>query len=301
MNLGLIAGNGRFPFLVLDAARGAGYGVTVIALKEEAFPDLESVAARPPAAALHWVSLGHLGKWLSILRAAGVTQAVMAGQVKHTKLFSDIIPDLTALNVLRKLKARNTDAIIAAVANFLAENGIELVNSTAFLTPLLAREGVLTDRAPSEEEKIDLAFGYQIADTIAGLDIGQTIVVKQQAVVAVEAMEGTDEVIARAGRLAGPDTRVVKVAKPKQDMRFDVPVIGVATITAMQEAGASALTIDAGRALLIDGDAVIAAANEANIVIVGRATPPHRASAAGTPGPGAPGEAHQPRPTGEKA
>ncbi|MQA31585.1 MAG: DUF1009 domain-containing protein, partial [Luteitalea sp.] len=165
MTLGLIAGNGRFPFLVLDAARGAGHRVTVIALKEEAFPDLESAAARPPVAPLHWVSLGHLGKWLSILNAAGVTQAVMAGQVKHTKLFSDIVPDLTALNVLRKLKARNTDAIISAVADFLGENGIELVSSTAFLTPLLAGPGVLTARPPSGEEQADLDFGYRIADS----------------------------------------------------------------------------------------------------------------------------------------
>jgi DUF1009 family protein len=271
MNLGLIAGNGRFPFLVLEAARGAGYGVTVIALKEEAFPDLESVAARPPAAALHWVSLGHLGKWLSILRAAGATQAVMAGQVKHTKLFSDIVPDLTALNVLRKLKARNTDAIIAAVADFLAENGIELVDSTAFLTPLLAREGVLTDRAPSEDEKIDLAFGYQIADTIAGLDIGQTIAVKSAAIVAVEAMEGTDMVIARAGQLAGSGVRIIKVAKPNQDMRFDVPVVGVSTIEAMKSAAATVLSVDAGRTLMIDGEAIFRAANAAGITIVGRA------------------------------
>lgn len=271
MTLGLIAGNGRFPFLVLDAARGAGHAVTVIALKEEAFPDLESVAARPPAATFHWVSLGHLGKWLSILRAAGVTQAVMAGQVKHTKLFSDIIPDLTALNVLRKLKARNTDAIIAAVADFLAENGIELVDSTAYLTPLLAREGLLTDRAPSEDERADLAFGYRIADTIAGLDIGQTIAVKSAAVVAVEAMEGTDMVIARAGQLAGSGVRIIKVAKPNQDMRFDVPVVGVSTIEAMKAAAATVLSVDAGKTLMIDGEAIFRAANAAGIAIVGRA------------------------------
>jgi DUF1009 family protein len=273
MTLGLIAGNGRFPFLVLDAARGAGYQVTVIALKEEAFPDLELVAARPPVAALHWVSLGHLGKWLSILKAAGATQAVMAGQVKHTKLFSDIVPDLTALNVLRKLKARNTDAIIAAVADFLADNGITLINSTAFLTPLLASAGVLTERPPSEDEWADLEFGYRIADSIAGLDIGQTIAVKSAAVVAVEAMEGTDMVIARAGQLAGSGVRIIKVAKPNQDMRFDVPVIGVATIQAMRVAGANALSVDAGKTLMIDGEAIIKAADEAGICIVGRAIP----------------------------
>jgi DUF1009 family protein len=270
MKLGLIAGNGRFPFLVLDAARGAGYDVTVVALKEEAFPDLESVAARPPTASLHWVSLGQLGKWLSILKGAGVTQAVMAGQVKHTKLFADIVPDLTALNVLRKLKARNTDAIISGVADYLRENGIELVDSTAFLTPLLASDGTLTRRAPTEDERADLEFGYRIADAIAGLDIGQTIAVKSAAVVAVEAMEGTDLVIARAGQLAGTGVRIIKVAKPNQDMRFDVPVVGVSTIEAMKAAGATVLSVDARKTLMIDGDAVVAAADEAGITIVGR-------------------------------
>jgi hypothetical protein len=270
MRLGLIAGNGRFPFLVLDAARGAGYDVTVVAITEEAFPDLEAAAARPPHADLHWVSLGQLGKCISVLQAAGVTRAVMAGQVKHTKLFSDIIPDLTLAGVLLRLKARNTDALIAGVADVLRERGIELLDSTAFLAPLLAREGVLTRRSPTTDEQADLAFGYRVADAIAGLDIGQTIAVKAAAVVAVEAMEGTDAVIARAGELAGRGVRIVKVAKPSQDMRFDVPVVGVATIDAMAAAGATLLSVDAGRTLLIDGDAVVRAADEAGIAIVGR-------------------------------
>ena len=295
MKLGLIAGNGRFPFLVLDAARAQGHDVTIIATKEETFPELTDAAARH-ASAIHWISLGQLGTCISLLKDAGVSHAVMAGQVKHTKIFGGIVPDLTFLSVLTKLATKNTDGLIGAVANVLRDRGIELMDSTALLQPLLARAGVLTRRAPSDEEQKDLEFGYRMADVIAGLDIGQTIVVKQQAVVAVEAMEGTDDVIARAGRLAGPDTRVVKVAKPKQDMRFDVPVIGVATIKAMQEAGASALTVDAGRALLIDGEAVIAAANDANITVVGRAAPkPH----SGEGGPGSPGEADKPRPTGE--
>jgi UDP-2,3-diacylglucosamine hydrolase len=270
MKLGLIAGNGRFPFLVLDAARGAGHDVTVIAIKEEAFPDLADAAARPPAADLHWISLGQLGKCISTLTRAGVTQAVMAGQVKHTKLFADIMPDLTLLGVLMRLQAKNTDALISGIANVLGDHGIELVNSTAFLTPLLAREGVLTRRPPSEEELNDFAFGYAIADTLAGLDIGQAIAVKSAAVVAVEAMEGTDAVIARAGALAGAGVRIVKVAKPKQDMRFDVPVVGVSTIAAMAAAAASALSVDAGKTLMIDGDAIIKAADEAGIAIVGR-------------------------------
>lgn len=270
MHLGLIAGNGRFPFLVLDAARAAGHDVTIIALKEEASPELELEAAKAPAAILHRVSLGQLGKWVKILREAGATTAILAGQVKHTKLFSDIVPDFTALGVLMKLKAKNTDAIIAGVVDLLRDNGIHMIDSTTFLQPLLATAGVLTRRAPTPDEQADLAFGYTIADTVAGLDIGQTIVVKSLAVVAVEAMEGTDAVITRAGQLAGPGITVVKVAKPKQDMRFDVPVVGVPTIQAMAAVRASVLSIDAGKTLVIDGDAVCRAADAAGIAIVGR-------------------------------
>jgi DUF1009 family protein len=274
MRLGLIAGNGRFPFLVLDAARRAGHQVTIVALKEETFPDLADLAARPPAADLHWVSLGQLGKWVKVLREAGVTQAVMAGQVKHTKLFSDIVPDLTAIGVLMKLKARSTDAIISAVADYLKEQGITLLDSTAFLAPLMARAGVLTRRQPTDDERKDLEFGYRVADIIAGLDIGQTIAVKTSAVVAVEAMEGTDAVIARAGQLAGSGVCIVKVAKPNQDMRFDVPVIGVSTIEAMRAAGAAVLSVDAGRTLMIEGDDIVGAADGAGICIVGRPAGP---------------------------
>ena len=270
--IGLIAGNGRFPFLVLQGARSLGHDVTVVAVKEEAFPELEA-AAGDAGADLHWVSLGHLGKCIKILKGAGVTRAVMAGQVKHVKIFSGIIPDLTLMSALTRLKARNTDALISAVADVMRDEGVELVDSTAFLEPLLAKEGVLTDRAPSEQETEDFAFGYQMADAIAALDIGQTIAVKHKAVVAVEAMEGTDEVIGRAGYLAGPGVRIVKVAKPKQDMRFDVPVIGIATIQAMRTAGAAALSVDAGRTLILDGDHVFASANEAGIAIVGRPRP----------------------------
>ena len=270
MRLGLIAGNGRFPFLVLDAARGAGRDVTVIAIKEEAFPELAAVSARPPAAALHWVSLGQLGKCISILKGAGVTQAVMAGQVKHTKLFADIVPDLTLAGVIMRLKSRNTDAIISGIADVLRTNGIQLLDSTAFLAPLLAREGILTDRAPTDEQRADLECGLRIADAVAGLDIGQTVAVKSAAVVAVEAMEGTDAVIARAGELAGAGVRIVKVAKPNQDMRFDVPVIGVSTIDAMKTAAATVLSVDAGKTLMIDGEAIVRAANAAGICIVGR-------------------------------
>lgn len=274
MHLGLIAGNGRFPFLVLDAARATGHQVTIIALKEEAFPELEIEAAKPPVASLHRVSLGQLGTWIGLLEKAHVTHALMAGQVKHTKLFSDIVPDFTAIGLLTRIKAKNTDAIIAAVADLLKDRGIELIDSTTFLAPLMARAGVLTRRAPTDDERRDLAVGYTIADAVAGLDIGQTVAVKDAAVVAVEAMEGTDAVIARAGQLAGSGVCIVKVAKPNQDMRFDVPVVGVATVAALKAAGATVLSVDAGRTLMIDGEAIAAAADAAGITIVGRSRSP---------------------------
>ena len=273
MRLGLIAGNGRFPFLALEGARRLGHDVTIVAIREETSPALEAAAAGDPPAQLHWISLGQLGKCIAILRDAGVTRAVMAGQVKHTKLFAGIIPDLTLLKVLRRLETRNTDAFLTAVADVLGDHGIELENSTAFLRPLLASSGVLTRRPPTEDERADLEFGYRMADAIAGLDLGQTIVVKDRAVVAVEAMEGTDAVIARAGQLAGPGTRVVKVAKPAQDMRFDVPVVGVPTLTAMRDAEATVLSVDAGRTLVLDGEAFYGRADLDGLTVVGRERP----------------------------
>ena len=271
MRIGLIAGNGQFPFLALDAARSLGHDVTIVAIREEASPAMEAAAAAGPVADFHWVSLGQLGRCIDILKRANVTRALMAGQVKHTRIFSGIVPDLTLLSVLRRLTTRNTDALISAVADVLGSHGIQLVDSTAFLEPLLARAGTLTRRAPTAEERGDLEFGYGMADAIAGLDIGQTIAVRQRAVVAVEAMEGTDEVIARAGRLAGPGVCVIKVAKPNQDMRFDVPVIGVATIDALGAAGAAVLSVDAGRTVVLDGDRVFEAADTAGVAVVGRA------------------------------
>jgi hypothetical protein len=270
MKVGLIAGNGRFPFFVLDAARAMGHEVTVVAVREEASADLASAAATTPAAPLHWISLGQLGTCLDILTSAGVRHAVMAGQVKHTKIFGGVMPDLTFLSVLTRLKARNTDALIAAVADVMRDRGIELLDSTAFLQPMLAPAGVMTRRVPTEDERADLEFGYRMADAIAGLDIGQTIAVKHKAVVAVEAMEGTDDVIGRAGHLAGSGVIIVKVAKPGQDMRFDVPVVGLATIQAMRVAGATVLSIDEGRTLMFEKDAMIASANEAGVALVGR-------------------------------
>ncbi|MSO55432.1 MAG: LpxI family protein [Acidobacteria bacterium] len=270
MHLGLIAGNGRFPFLVLDAARSMGHDVTVIAAKEEAFADLNDAAAKAHSP-IHWISLGELGKCISLMKDAGITQAVMAGQVKHAKIFAGgIIPDATFRSVLMKLAFRNTDGLIGAVAGVLKDEGIELIDSTSLLKPMLAAAGLMTRRPLTDEQQQDVEFGYGMADAIAGLDIGQTIAVKQRAVVAVEAMEGTDQVIARAGQLAGAGVCIVKVAKPKQDMRFDVPVVGLATIHAMRAAGATALSIDAGKTLMFDREAMIAAADGAGIAIVGR-------------------------------
>lgn len=271
MPLGLIAGNGSFPFLILRAARQLGHDVAVVAVEGEAFPELETLARDLGHPSFTWIPLGHLGKCIKTLKGAGVSRAIMAGQVKHVKLFGGVMPDLTLLSVLTRLKSKNTDALIAAIADVLQEHGITLMDSTELLADLLARPGVLTSAGPSPAMQADFDFGYQVADVVAGLDIGQTIVVKDRAVVAVEAMEGTDETIARAGQLAGAGARIVKVAKPSQDMRFDVPVVGVATIAGMQAIGADGLSIDAGKTLVIDGPAVVEAANAAGIVIVGRA------------------------------
>jgi DUF1009 family protein len=270
MKLGLIAGNGRFPFLVLDAARSMGHDVTVIAAKEETFSELNAAAAQAKAP-IHWISLGELGRCISILKSEGVSHAVMAGQVKHTKIFAGgIVPDAKFMSLLMKLPFKNTDGLIGAVASVLRDEGIELIDSTSLLKPMLASPGTMTRREPDADEQEDFEFGYRMADTIAGLDIGQTIAVKHRAVVAVEAMEGTDEVIGRAGHLAGSGVRIVKVAKPKQDMRFDVPVVGLATIQTMRIAGASALSIDAGKTLMFERETMIASADEAGITIVGR-------------------------------
>jgi len=260
---GLIAGNGRFPFLVLEGARSQGIDMAVIAIKEEADTELSKQTQR-----LHWVSLGELSKTIDLLHQEGVTQAVMAGQVKHNKIFSAIRPDWKLAKLLFALPKKNTDSLIGAVARVLEDEGIRLVNSTLFLKPLLAGVGVLTRRSPFTEESADMAYGLGVARQIAAMDIGQTIVVSSQACVAVEAMEGTDETITRAARIAaGKPLVVIKVSKPNQDMRFDVPVVGLPTIAAMKSAGATALAIDAERTLLFDREALISAANESGIAI----------------------------------
>ncbi len=267
--IGLIAGNGSFPLLALRAARKLGLDVTVVAIRDEASSDLDALG-REVGVPINWISLGELGRCLQIFGGAGVTRAVMAGQVKHVKLFGGVQPDAVLAAALAKLGAQNTDALIAAVAGVLHAHGIALMDSTALLSDLLARPGVLTQAQPTPAMRADFEYGYTVADVTAGLDIGQTIVVKDRAVVAVEAMEGTDVTIERAGALAGRGTRVVKVAKPRQDMRFDVPVVGVRTVEVMQAAGADALSIDAGRTLILDGDAFIRAADAAGLVVVSR-------------------------------
>jgi UDP-2,3-diacylglucosamine hydrolase len=262
-NWGLIAGNGDFPFLVLEGARSRGIEMAVIAIREEASPALEQISKR-----FHWVSLGQLGRAIELLHQEGVKHAVMAGQVKHNKIFSSIRPDWRLAKLLFSLPAKNTNSLIGAVARVLEEEGIELVDSTKFLGSLLPAAGVLTKREPDESEAADIEYGRQIARQIAGLDLGQTVVVRDRACVAIEAMEGTDEAIERAARITGGQRIVVvKVSKPKQDMRFDVPVVGAKTIEVMHRSHATALAIDAARTLLFDRDALIRAADEAGIAI----------------------------------
>lgn len=274
--IGLIAGNGKFPLLVLDAARSQGMQVVVAAIKEETFPEIEQHGA----SAVHWLSLGELSKLIETFQRAGITRAIMAGQVKHKQIFSSIKPDWRLAKLLLSLTTRNTDSLIGAVSKVLADEGIHLMNSTELLEPMLVSEGVLTQRGPSDYEQTNITYGRAVAHHLARFDIGQTVVVAEAACVAVEAMEGTDAAILRAGEIMkspslGKESStlsrsltVVKVAKPNQDMRFDVPVVGLHTIETMKQAGATCLALDAGRCLLLDKEAVLAAANGAGICIV---------------------------------
>ena len=282
--LGLIAGNGKFPFLVLDAARAQGYEVVVAAIKEETFPEIESHGA----AAVHWFSLGELSKLIEMFQREGVRRAVMAGQVRHKQFFSSIRPDWRLAKLLLSLTTRNTDSLLGAIARVLADEGITLENSTGLLEPLLVKSGVLSARGPTEQERKNIDYGRSVARQLAQHDIGQTVVIAESACVAVEAMEGTDATIERAGQimrslsLSAPlpgdastlsrALTVVKIAKPNQDMRFDVPVVGLKTIEVMRAAGATCLALDAGKCLLLDGQRIIDAANEAGIAIAAEGT-----------------------------
>lgn len=276
--LGLIAGNGRFPFLLLDAARAHGTEVVVAAIKEETDPEMDARAQADSGVRVHWLSLGELSRLIETFQREGVHQAVMAGQVKHKQIFSSIRPDWRLAKLLLSLRTRNTDMLLGAVAKVLDDEGIELIPSTAYLEPLLAQAGVLTARAPSEQETRDIAYGREVARHLAAYDLGQTVVVAAQACVAVEAMEGTDATIERAGALMRTlgdpastldrSLTVVKVAKPKQDLRFDVPVIGIRTIETMRAAGATCLAIEAKRTLIFDREAVRAEADSAGIAVI---------------------------------
>ena len=282
MKLGLIAGNGRFPFLLLDAARAQGLAVAVAAIREETDKEIDQRAAADHRISVHWMSLGELSRLIDVFHEEGVTKAVMAGQVKHKQIFSSIRPDWRLAKLLLNLRTRNTDMLLGAVEKVLGDEGIELISSTAFLEPLLAGEGVLTARGPDEEERKNIEYGLGVARAVSGFDIGQTVVVAAQACVAVEAMEGTDAAIERAGELMATldegdastlarRLTIVKVAKPKQDMRFDVPVIGMRTVETMIRAGASCLSVEAGRTLLFDREALLERAAAAGIAIVGSA------------------------------
>lgn len=279
--LGLIAGNGSFPLLLLDAARAQGADVIVAAIKEETSPEIEQRAAapgKPGSARVHWMSLGELSKLIETFQKAGVTRAIMAGQVKHKQIFSSIKPDWRLAKLLLSLGTRNTDSLIGAVASVLKDEGIELVPSTTYLEPLLAKPGVLSKRAPTEDERANIEYGRRVARQLAKDDIGQTVVIAGKACVAVEAMEGTDATILRAGEIMkqlegeasvlARSLTVVKVAKPEQDLRFDVPIVGVKTIETMKAAGATCLALDAGKCLMLDGERIIEAADGAGISVV---------------------------------
>ena len=263
MKFGLIAGNGKFPFMVVEGARRSGVSLVVAAIREETDPEMDQRAER-----VQWVGIGQLGRMIRFFKEEGVEKVIMAGQVKHVQIFSRAVPDARMLKVLLKLPRRNTDALIGAIASELQSEGIELVDSTCFLQDSLAQTGALTRREPSKQEREDIEYGLEIAREIARLDLGQTIVVRGKACVAIEAMEGTDATIRRAGQLVNGRLTVVKVAKPNQDMRFDVPVVGVPTIEAMVEAGATCLCITAGKTLMFDRDEMIRAADRNKIAVV---------------------------------
>jgi len=276
--LGLIAGNGRFPFLLLEAARAHGTEVVVAAIREETDPEMDARAAADAGVRVHWLSLGELSRLIATFQREGVRKAMMAGQVKHKQIFSSIRPDWRLAKLLLNLRTRNTDMLLGAVAKVLEDEGIELISSTTYLEPLLAQAGALTARAPNEQEWRDIEYGREVARGLAAWDLGQTVVIAAQACVAVEAMEGTDATVERAGALmrslGAPASTldrsltVVKVAKPKQDLRFDVPVVGIQTIASMRAAGATCLALEAGRTLIFDREAVRAASDAAGIAVV---------------------------------
>lgn len=265
MRYGLIAGNGRFPLLALESARRLGHEVTVVAIREEASRDLETLAP-----GCHWISLGELSRLIEILKREGLTEVVMAGQVKHAKIFSSIRPDWRLMKLLAALPSKNTDGLIGGVMRILEEEGIRLRDSTALLQPMLASAGVMTRRKPDHEESANIQYGRRVANSLAGFDVGQSAVICERSCVALEAMEGTDAMLRRAASLAnGRRLTLVKAARRREHLLFDVPVVGLETIPVMRETGTTALAIEAGRTLMLDKHQMIAAANDAGITIVG--------------------------------
>jgi DUF1009 family protein len=265
MRYGMIAGNGRFPALALEEARKLGHDVTVIAIQEEASKDLEQLAPR-----IHWISLGALSKLIDILKADGITEIVMCGQVKHAKIFSSIRPDWRLAKLLMSLPSKNTDGLIGGVIKILKDEGIELRESTFLLKPLLAGAGPLTKRKPSKEEASDIEYGRRVANALSGYDVGQSVAICERACVALEAMEGTDAMLRRAaGLVNGRSLTMVKMARRREHLLFDVPVLGLATIPVMRETGTTAVAVEAGRTLLLDRDEMLQAANDANIAVIG--------------------------------
>ncbi|HTS62329.1 MAG TPA: UDP-2,3-diacylglucosamine diphosphatase LpxI [Candidatus Acidoferrales bacterium] len=265
MRYGLIAGNGRFPILALESARQLGLEVTVIAIEEEASKEVESLAER-----CHWISLGQLSRLIDICKSEGITQVMMCGQVKHAKIFSSIVPDWRLVKLLATLPSKNTDGLIGGVSKILAGEGIQLGDSTLLLKPLLAGEGVLTRRKPTKDETSDIAYGRRVANALSGFDVGQSVAICERACVALEAMEGTDAMLRRAASLVNSRRlSLVKAARRREHLLFDVPVAGLSTIPVMRETGTTVLAVEAGRTLLLDKDRMIDAANEADIAIVG--------------------------------
>jgi UDP-2,3-diacylglucosamine hydrolase len=263
---GLIAGNGRFPLLALESARQLGLEITVIAIQEEASKEVEALAAR-----CHWISLGQLGKMIEICKQDGITEVMMCGQVKHAKIFSSIAADWRLFKLLATLPAKNTDGLIGGVIKILADEGIQLRDSTMLLKPLLATAGVMTVRKPEKDELTEIEYGRRVANALAGFDVGQSVAICERACVAVEAMEGTDAMLRRAATLVnGRRMALVKVARRREHLLFDVPVVGVDTVPVMRETGTTVLAVEAGRTLMLDKERMIEAANSAGIAIVGQ-------------------------------
>ena len=265
MRYGLIAGNGRFPELALESARSLGHEVTVIAIQEEAAPQIEALAP-----GCHWISLGQLGKLIDILKKEGISEVVMCGQVKHARIFSSIVPDWRLFKLLASLPSKNTDGLIGGVIRILEDEGIHLSDSTALLKPLLATPGAMSQREPQKDESADIQYGRRVADALAGFDVGQSVAICERACVALEAMEGTDAMLRRAaGLVNGRRLSLVKVARRREHLLFDVPVVGLSTIPVMRETGTTVLAVEAGRTLMLDREEMLKQADSANLAIVG--------------------------------